>query len=351
MTNKVCIPIDIFRNSKLSPRARLIWGELSLLPRGVNGEFVIHQKELSLQLGICVSTLRRAIKSLEENQLIQFVGLSDQYFKKFIFKSDGVDEKIPLPPFSKGELEPKPVEKIPLPSFSKVELEPKPVEKNPLPPFSKGELEPKPVEKNPPTPFFQGGLNPKIIEGELLKSPFFQVGISPELNPGSIDDAALKSPLEKGGRGILATSSASPSPASAGEKLAPKETEQVLLRLKYKFPGGAPKPSDAENLAFTSAFYQIFHSRWLEEFPLLNGKDNRPLLDYDLIEMIVFSYPINLTGRQLNTAIKDELQHFSEVPFADAQNPAWKPGLRRNAPKFCTLGLDTAASKKIPLVS
>ena len=160
------------------------------------------------------------------------------------------------------------------------------------------------------------------------------MGISPELNPGSIEDAPLKSPLEKGGRGILATSSASPSPTSAGDKLAPKEAEQVLLRLKYKFPGGAPKPSDAENLAFTSAFYQIFHSRWLEEFPLLNGKDNRPLLDYDLIEMIVFSYPINLTGRQLNTAIKDELQHFSEVPFADAQNPAWKPGLRRNVPKF-----------------
>ena len=58
--------------------------------------------------------------------------------------------------------------------------------------------------------------------------------------------------------------------------------------------------------------------------------------------MIVFSYPINLTGRQLNTAIKDELQHFSEVPFADAQNPAWKPGLRRNVPKFSALGLDTS---------
>ena len=92
-----------------------------------------------------MSTLRRAIKSLEDNQLIQFVGLFDKRYKKFVFKSDGVDEKIPLPPFSKGELE------------------------------------------------------PKIIEGELLKSPFFQVGISPELNPGSIEDAPLKSPLEKGG--------------------------------------------------------------------------------------------------------------------------------------------------------
>ena len=96
MTNKVCIPLDIIRNTKLSPRARIIWAELSLLPRDQAGEIVVQQKELSLQLGICVSTLRRAIKSLEENQLIQFVGLSDQHFKKFVFKSDGVDVKIPL---------------------------------------------------------------------------------------------------------------------------------------------------------------------------------------------------------------------------------------------------------------
>ena len=102
MTNKVCIPIDIFRNSKLSLRAKFVWAELWLLPRGVNGEFVLKQKELGLQLGVCVSTLRRAIKSLEENQLIQFAELLDQHFKKFVFKSDGVDEKIPLPPFLRG---------------------------------------------------------------------------------------------------------------------------------------------------------------------------------------------------------------------------------------------------------
>ena len=105
MTNKVCIPIDIFRNSELSLRAKFVWAELSLLPLGDAGEFVLKQKELSLQLGICVSTLRLAIKSLEENQLIQFVGLSDQHFKKFVFKSDGVDEKIPLPILSKGDLD------------------------------------------------------------------------------------------------------------------------------------------------------------------------------------------------------------------------------------------------------
>ena len=86
MTNKVCIPYDIFRNSKLSLRAKFVWAELSLLPRAVNGEFVLKQKELSLQLGVCVSTLRRAIQSLEENQLIQFVGLFERKYKKYIFK-------------------------------------------------------------------------------------------------------------------------------------------------------------------------------------------------------------------------------------------------------------------------
>ncbi len=87
MTNKVCIPVEIIRNIKLSPRARIIWAELSLLPKGAVGEFVVNQKELSEQLGICVSTLRRAIKSLEENKLIQFVGLFEKRFKKFVFKN------------------------------------------------------------------------------------------------------------------------------------------------------------------------------------------------------------------------------------------------------------------------
>ena len=47
MSTKVCIPVEIIRNSKLSPRAIIIWAELSLLPRSEAGEFAIHQKELS----------------------------------------------------------------------------------------------------------------------------------------------------------------------------------------------------------------------------------------------------------------------------------------------------------------
>ena len=51
MTNKICIPVEIIRNSKLSPRARIIWAELSLLPKGVNGEFVgLSQKKYKIYI-------------------------------------------------------------------------------------------------------------------------------------------------------------------------------------------------------------------------------------------------------------------------------------------------------------
>ena len=48
MSTKVCIPVEIIRNSKLSPRASIIWAELSLLPRSEHGEYVIHQNEMSM---------------------------------------------------------------------------------------------------------------------------------------------------------------------------------------------------------------------------------------------------------------------------------------------------------------
>ena len=223
MTNKVCIPVEIIRNSKLSPRARIIWAELSLLPKGVNGEFVIHQKELSNLLGICVSTLRRALKSLEENKLIEFVGLFDSRFKKFVFKDQS------------GDME------------------------------------------NPPTPFFQGGLNP-------------------ELNPETIEDVPLKSPLEKGGRGILATS------------------EPELLKLKYQFAGPLSS-EDKENLEYAQGLAEPLHKLWIDRFPLLNGKDGRPLLNSDLVELIVLSHPSDLSGSKLIKVIKSELQRYSDGQF------------------------------------
>ena len=107
MTNSVCLPIEIIRNFNLSPRARLIWAELSLLPKGAVGEFVVKIKELSQLLGICDSTLRRAIKALEAAGLIQYVGLFDKRFKKYVFMNclPSVDssEKIPLRKRGQGD--------------------------------------------------------------------------------------------------------------------------------------------------------------------------------------------------------------------------------------------------------
>ena len=42
----VCLPVEIIRNFNLSPRARIVWAELSLLPKGAAGEFVVKHKEL-----------------------------------------------------------------------------------------------------------------------------------------------------------------------------------------------------------------------------------------------------------------------------------------------------------------
>ena len=84
---KICIPLDIIRNFNLSPRARIVWAELSVLPRNENGEFVVKTKEFAKQLGICDSTLRRALKILLEQKLIEFVGLDEKRCKRFKLSS------------------------------------------------------------------------------------------------------------------------------------------------------------------------------------------------------------------------------------------------------------------------
>lgn len=91
--NQICIPIEIIRNHHISPRARIVWAELSALPRGQVGEFVVKQKELARLMGVCVSTLRRAIAALEAAKLIQCVGLWDKRYKKYVFTM--VQDKIP----------------------------------------------------------------------------------------------------------------------------------------------------------------------------------------------------------------------------------------------------------------
>ncbi len=226
MENKVCIPIEIIRNSKLSPRARLIWAELSLLPKGVIGEFVVHQKELSLQLGICVSTLRRALKSLEENKLIQFVGLFEKKFKKFVFPAlSGHDKKT--------------------------------------------------AAKPAPAP-----VNEAFAGADMLRNWQALYYSKPS------SERAAVTPAEDNSEG--------------------------LYRLKYSFNNRAPDSYDKSTMDYAKGLYQCFHTKWREQFPLLNGKDNRPLLNFDLIELIVMNQP-NIAGEKMLMAIDKDLRRYVDA--------------------------------------
>ena len=259
MTNTVCLPVEIIRNFNLSPRARIVWAELSLLPKGAVGEFVVKHKELSKLLGICDSTLRRAVKALEEAGLIQCVGLFDKRFKKYVFKNA---EEVPmdchsgLVPESSSSVDSP--EKIPLPP------------RVPFRVFSKGELNPSP---HPITPFSNWQQTYKELKAQMKPEP-------------------------------------APNPE---RKADPSETD--LLRMKYRFANGKPCSDDKPKLAYAEQLYNFYQNQWRAQFPLLNGLDNRPLLDAGLIEYIVMNEPANIAGGKMMDIIDKELQCFTDFPI------------------------------------
>ena len=229
MESKVCIPLDIIRNFNLSPRARIVWAELSLLPKGAVGEFVVKHKELSKLLGICDSTLRRAVKTLEKAGLIQCVGLFEKRFKKYVFKNchPSVDS----------------IEKIPQPS-------------------------PYPV-----SPFSNWKETFQELKAQMKSEP-------------------------------------TPKPE---QKVDTNET--YLLRMKYRFANGKPCSDDKPKLAYAEQLYNFYQNQWRAQFPLLNGKDNRPILDAGLIEYIIMNEPGNIAGGIMMDIIDKELQRFTDFPI------------------------------------
>ncbi len=242
MTNTVCLPVEIIRNTKLSPRARLVWAELSLLPKGAVGEFVVKPKELSKLLGICDSTLRRAVKALEEAGLIQCVGLFEKRFKKYVFKNchSGL---VPESSLSVDSLD------ASLRCHDKQEQP----SSYPVSPFS----------------------NWKETFQEL------KAQMKPEPTP------------------------------KPERKVDPGET--YLLRMKYRFANGKPCSDDKPKLAYAEQLYNFYQNQWRAQFPLLNGKDNRPLLDAGLIEYIVMNEPANIAGAKMMDIIDKELQRFTDL--------------------------------------
>ncbi len=253
MENKVCIPVEIIRNFHLSPRARIVWAELSLLPKGAVGEFVVKPKELSKLLGICDSTLRRAVKALEEAGLIQHVGLFDKRYKKYIFKNASPalagEENFSLEKLGEGSL----------PGVDNLDASLRWHDKQEQP------------SSYPISPFSNWQQTYKELKAQIRPEPL-------------------------------------PEP-----KVVPSEAH--LLRMKYPFLNGIPAREDKSKIVYAKHLYGFNKDQWRAQFPLLNGLDNRPLLDGDLIEYIIMREPANIAGEKLMAIIDRELQRFTDFPI------------------------------------
>ena len=270
MENKVCIPLDIIRNFNLSPRARIVWAELSLLPKGAVGEFVVKIKELSQLLGICDSTLRRAVKALEEAGLIQCVGLFEKRHKEYVFKnaeevlmdchSGLVPESIPSTENLDASLRWHDKEETPIPSVDSLDASLRWHDKQEQP------------SSHPITPFSNWQQTYKELKAQMKPEP-------------------------------------APKPE---QKVDLSETD--LLRMKYRFANGKPCSDDKPKLAYAQQLYNFYQNQWRAQFPLLNGLDNRPLLDAGLIEYIIMNEPANIAGEKMMDIVDKELQRFTDFP-------------------------------------
>ena len=253
MTNTVCLPVEIIRNFNLSPRARIVWAELSLLPKGAVGEFVVKIKELSQLLGICDSTLRRAVKALEEAGLIQCVGLFEKRHKEYVFKNAEevlMDCHSGLVPES-------------IPSTENLDASLR---------WHDKQEQPAPC---PITPFSNWKETYKELKAQMKPEP------TPKPEPERKVDLS----------------------------------ETDLLRMKYRFANGKPCSDDKPKLAYAEQLYNFYQNQWRAQFPLLNGLDNRPLLDAGLIEYIIMNEPANIAGVKMMDIVDRELQRFTDFPI------------------------------------
>ena len=83
-------------------------------------------------------------------------------------------------------------------------------------------------------------------------------------------------------------------------------------KLKYQFVNGKPTSDDKMSMAYAKQLYEGFHVQWRQKFPLLNGHDKRPLLNSDLIDLIVLSHPSNLAGQRMLDVIDADLQKYMD---------------------------------------
>ena len=269
MTTIVCLPVEIIRNVNLSPRARIVWAELSLLPKGLVSEFVVKPKELSKLLGICDSTLRRAVKALEEAGLIQCVGLFEKRFKKYIFKNSSParagEENFSLEKLGEGKI-------LSVNSLdASLRWHDKQEKLAPMPSIS-------------PSPDFDKSKSPSPVS-------------TGEVNP----------------------------PTSVGEVNTPQPDN--LLRIRHSF-GTIRSPDQQIKIGLSKKIYEQRKDRWHKLYPMLNGTNNLPVLDYYLIEAIAMKDLFRRGETALFEYIENELERCSQVfliflrknPFEWAQN-------------------------------
>ena len=246
MLEKICLPITIIRDKKLSPRARIVWAELSVLPQDEKNQFVVQTKELAKTLGVCGSTLRRAVKILQEHKLIECVGKTKIRHKVYKFVEEIKEER-------KEREEPK--EEI----KEEPREEPK-EEREEIREEIREEREIGPVETLMPA---------KIAAEEKAKA----------------DAAAVK---------------------------------PELMRICYK----STRPlnaADIERLKHAEEMGSLYKRFLREEYPALNGRNNKPLIDEDFMYYFALRFD-KLLGFDWIAAIRRCCDEFVAKPFVAADD-------------------------------
>ena len=247
MLENICLPITIIRDKKLSPRARIVWAELSVLPQDEKNQFVVETKELAQTLGVCDSTLRRAVKILQEHKLIECVGKTKIRHKVYKFVEEIKEEREEPREEPKAEIKEEPKEKP--------REEPKEEIKE-----ERKEREIGPVETL---------MLAKIAAEEKAKA----------------DAAAVK----------------------------PK-----LMRICYKL-NRPLNAADEERLKHADEMGSLYERFLREEYPELNGRNNKPLIDEDFMYYFALRFD-KLLGFDWIAAIRKCCDEFVAKPFVPADD-------------------------------
>ncbi len=142
-----------------------------------------------------------------------------------------------------------------------------------------------------------------VVQGKIPLPPFSKGDSNPPINN------------EFDGKFLLANwhqlYKEKPEPVAVPFKPREEKTDGSY-KLKYQFKNAVPTGDEKMSLGYAKSLCKLFHEQWRKKFPLLNGHDKRPLLNYDLIELIVLSHPSNLGGQKMLDVIDADLQKYMD---------------------------------------